>query len=139
MCVWAYLFHENYILFGDLLALYFQSCNIRNYSEKRRNNNYETSTIHSQAKRYLCTYWHTETHMTMWTKWETHRMPRSLALLSWRSMMLCRISRTSCRSSLSSIREMEQRGSRNAAGKPALIVLHLNPDVTYTHTQNMTL
>lgn len=66
-----------------------------------------------------------------------YRIPRSLARLSWRSMMLCRISKTSCRSSLSSIREMEHNGSRNAAGRPAQIVLHLNPDVTYTNKESI--
>lgn len=134
-CVLSYLFHENDILFGDLLSLYFESCNIRNYSEKRRNDSHNTPIIPSSSK---MSHMHSQTHRYTHDRvnifiWDTHRMPRSLALLSWRSMMLCRISSTSWRSSLSSIREMEQRGSRNAAGKPALIVLHLKPDVTFTH------
>lgn len=58
-------------------------------------------------------------------------MPRSLARLSWRSMMLCRISRTSCLSSLSSIREMEKSGSRKGGGRAAAIDLDLKPEVTW--------
>lgn len=57
-------------------------------------------------------------------------MPRSLARLSWRSMMLCRISSTSCLSSLSSIREMEKSGSRKEGGNAVDMDLDLKPDVT---------
>lgn len=57
-------------------------------------------------------------------------MPRSLARLSWRSMMLCRISSTSCLSSLSSISEMEKSGSRKEGGKAAAMDLDLKPEVT---------
>lgn len=57
-------------------------------------------------------------------------MPRSLARLSWRSMMLCRISSTSCLSSLSSIREMEKSGSRKDGGNAAAMDLDLKPEVT---------
>lgn len=58
-------------------------------------------------------------------------MPRSLARLSWRSMMLCRISSTSCLSSLSSIREMEKSGSRKGGGRAAAMDLDLKPEVTW--------
>lgn len=58
-------------------------------------------------------------------------MPRSLARLSWRSMMLCRISSTSCLSSLSSIREIEKSGSRKGGGKAAAMDLALKPEVTW--------
>lgn len=56
MCVLAYLFHENNILFGDFFSLYFQSCNIRNYSGKKRNNYCNTPTTHSQGKAHMCTH-----------------------------------------------------------------------------------
>lgn len=58
-------------------------------------------------------------------------MPRSLARLSWRSRMLCRISNTSCLSSLSSIREMEKSGSRKGGGRAAAMDLDLKPEVTW--------
>lgn len=58
-------------------------------------------------------------------------MPRSLARLSWRSMMLSRISRTNWRSSQSSMSEMEKSGSRKGAGSAATMVLDLKPEVTW--------
>lgn len=61
----------------------------------------------------------------------SHLMPRSLARLSWRSMMLCRISSTSCLSSPSSISEMEKSGSRKDGGNAAAMDLDLKPEVTW--------
>lgn len=61
----------------------------------------------------------------------SYRMPRSLARLSWRSMMLCRISSTSCLNSLSSIREMEKSGSKKGGGNAAAMDLALKPEVTW--------
>lgn len=66
-----------------------------------------------------------------WVVCDCYLMPRSLARLSWRSMMLCKISSTSCLSSLSSISEMEKSGSRKDGGNAAAMDLDLKPEVTW--------
>lgn len=61
---------------------------------------------------------------------EQYLIPLSLALLSCRSMRLCRISSTSCLSSESSMSEGDSNGSRKGAGSALLIVVALYPEVT---------
>lgn len=111
-----HLFHERHILFGNLFPFDLQRRHVGNNPEKH------TRSLCSQTRVCECTLADAASR--------SYLMPRSLARLSWRSVMLCRISSTSCRSSLSSIRDREKSGSRKDGGSAAAMDLDRNPEVT---------